>query len=105
MDVYTMGIWQVKSGRESAFIAAWWDLATWTSREFLAVDTVDGVLLSDAGQAGRFVSFGPWASRAQIAAWRSHPGFVSRVTAMKRDLLDSFTASVLDVVPQPDLEG
>ncbi len=98
MSIYTMGIWQAKSGREEAFAAAWWDLATWTAREFLKVKETNGTLLRDRDQPGRFVSFGPWESLEQITAWRAHPGFQERVARMN-GLLENFTPAVLDPVP------
>lgn len=98
MSVYTMGIWQAKLGREAEFAAAWWEFAEWTGRQFLGVEETNGTLLRDRDQPGRFVSFGPWDSLDQIAAWRAHPGFRERVARMN-DLLESFTPAVLDPVP------
>lgn len=43
------------------------------------------------------MSFGPWDSLDQIAAWRAHPGFRERVARMN-DFLESFTPAVLDPV-------
>ena len=95
--VYTSGTWVVKTGREEEFIQAWDELATWTAAEISP--GARAMLLRDRDDPSRFVSFGPWESDEQVAAWRSSEGFASRVGRI-RELLDRFEAHTLDPVAQ-----
>ena len=95
MAVYTVGIWIVKPGREDEFADSWREMAAWTTQSVSSA--ASGTLLRDRERTNRFVSFGPWASVADIEAWRAHPGFADRVGRM-RDLLDEFSPMTLDDV-------
>ena len=95
--VYTSGTWVVKTGREEEFIQAWDELATWTAAEISP--GARAMLLRDRDDPSRFVSFGPWESDEQVAAWRASEGFASRVGRI-RELLDRFEAHTLDPVAQ-----
>jgi heme-degrading monooxygenase HmoA len=92
---YTCGIWTVKPGRDEQFIAAWQDLANWTSRE--VPGSIWAKLLRDRSAPDRFISFGPWESLAAIEHWRSLDGWKQRVARL-RELLDGFDASTLELV-------
>lgn len=96
---HTSGVWTVKAGREDAFIAAWAEMAEWTTRD--VPGSLWGKLLRDHEHPTRFVSFGPWESLEAIAAWREDPGFTQRVGPIM-EMLESFEASVLEVVAEAD---
>jgi quinol monooxygenase YgiN len=69
----TLARWEVKSGNEAAFIEAWDRFAEWTAEH--RAGAMVGVLLQDATDLRRFVSYGPWTGPEQIAAWRRTPEF------------------------------
>ena len=95
MAPYTYGIWQVKPGRADEFVAAWAELAEWTT------ENVSGArwakLLRDTQDENRFITFGPWESLDAIAAWRELDGFRERVGRL-RELLESFEPFTLEPV-------
>lgn len=93
--LYTSGTWIVRAGREEEFVAAWSDLASWTTAEIAPGQRA--MLLRDRDDPSHFVSFGPWDSDEDIARWRASEGFVSRVGRI-RELLDRFEAHTLDTV-------
>jgi heme-degrading monooxygenase HmoA len=94
MTVYTLGVWQVKPGREDEFVAAWHALGQWTvENDFES----HGTLLRDREDASRFVSFGPWPSVDDAARWRAHPEFRRHLSAIQ-DTLESFEPGTFDVV-------
>ena len=92
--LYTVGIWTVKPGREDEFVAAWNEIAARTLEEF---PDARGTLLRHRDQPGRFVSFGPWQSLDQIAAWRASPAFQQGLRDMG-DLLDAFEPGTFELV-------
>jgi heme-degrading monooxygenase HmoA len=94
VTVYTMGVWQVKPGREDDFVNAWDELARWTVES--GFDST-GTLLRDRSRPGRFVSFGPWPSVEAADEWRGSPGFAERLEAL-RDTLEGFEPGTYDVV-------
>ena len=75
-QLYTHGIWTVKSGSESAFISLWAGFANWTARTQPGLVS-SAVLLQDRDDPQRFVSFGPWDDEASIKAWRGMPEFTA----------------------------
>jgi heme-degrading monooxygenase HmoA len=94
-QVYSVGLWTVKPGREDEFVAAWSEFAEWTRREISP--TAVGTLLRDRETANRFVSFGPWESEEQMEAWRAHPGFGEQVAGI-RELLENFSPGTFEQV-------
>jgi heme-degrading monooxygenase HmoA len=58
-EIYTVGIWTVKAGREAEFVAAWRAMGEAT---LIGFPGAHGTLLHDADKPARFISFGPWAS-------------------------------------------
>jgi heme-degrading monooxygenase HmoA len=92
-EIYTVGIWTVKAGREEEFVAAWEAMGEATIAEFPAAD---GRLLHDVDNPGRFVSFGPWDSHDTIAAWRASTSFQEGVARI-RELLDAFEPGTYEV--------
>lgn len=85
-EIYTVGIWTVKAGREEEFVAAWRAMGEATIGEFPAAH---GRLLRDIDNPGRFVSFGPWNSLETVDAWRASTPF-KEGGARIRELLDAF---------------
>lgn len=96
-SLYTLGEWTVKAGREADFVAAWREMAEWTSA------TVPGntwaKLLQDRDAPQRFISFGPWKDDDAVAKWRQHPGFRERVAKLQ-EFLESFTPHSMDVAAE-----
>jgi heme-degrading monooxygenase HmoA len=74
--VYTSGTWKPTPGREQAFVEAWERFAAWASR----LPGAGRLLLTrDLGEAGRYVSFGDWASEDAIRDWKGSPEFKERM--------------------------
>jgi heme-degrading monooxygenase HmoA len=94
MTVYTVGVWQVKSGREEAFVAAWDALGQWTLER--GFDT-HGTLVRDRSDPSRFVSFGPWRSAEEAERWRADPGFAERLARIE-ETLESYEPGTYDVI-------
>lgn len=96
-ELFTHGRWTVAPGKEDEFVAAWRDLAEWTS------DSIPGAgwarLLQDKEHPNVFLSFGPWESLGAIQEWRSADGFTERIGKM-RGLLDDFEAAILDTAAE-----
>ncbi len=92
VDLYTHGVWVVRTGQEEEFVTRWRDLAQWTAANVPGAGTAR--LLQDVDHPGRFISVGPWESREAVASWRSLLGFQERLGRL-RDLLETFTASTL----------
>ncbi len=92
-EIYTVGIWNVKSGCEEEFVAAWRAMGKATVAEFPAAH---GRLLRDVDNPGRFVSFGPWESLETVDAWRTSAAFQEGVARI-RELLDAFEPGTYEV--------
>jgi heme-degrading monooxygenase HmoA len=98
-EVWSSGLWRVKPGRETEFVEQWQAFASWTAQLFPGAHAW---LLRDREQPNEFVSVGPWPSDDAIAEWRSDPGFVQRIGAI-RQLLESFEPRTLDRVASAGL--
>jgi quinol monooxygenase YgiN len=94
VQVYTVGIWTVRPGREDEFVSLWRELADWTLREF---PDAAGTLLRDRERPNRFVSYGPWDSVETIERWRATPEWQD-VVARMREVLDAFEPGTYDLV-------
>lgn len=94
MSVFTVGIWTVKAGSESAFIEAWNALASRTQLDFPGSTAT---LLRDRDVANRFISFGPWSSIEDIEKWRASTTFADGVGRIK-SLLEDFSPHTMDPV-------
>lgn len=70
-EVYTLGAWTVKPGKQDEFVEAW--LAV--GRHFARLDHPPGpgTLLQSVDEPTRFYSFGPWGSLVDVQAMREHP--------------------------------
>jgi heme-degrading monooxygenase HmoA len=92
IDMYTHGVWVVRSGREEEFVARWRELAEWTAANVPGAG--EARLLQDEDHPGRFISIGPWESRDAVRSWRSLLGFQERLGNL-RELLETTTVSTL----------
>ena len=82
-EIWTYGTWVVQPGNEDAFIAAWYDLAQWTSQSFLPGASAH--LLRDAENPQVFTSLGGWPDAETIDRWRESEGFrehISRIVTL-----------------------
>jgi heme-degrading monooxygenase HmoA len=86
-QLYTVGIWTAKEGKEDEFAREWTEFARWTSEH--QPGAADAYLLQDAAHPQRFISFGPWESAERIDAWRATPEFKA-FGARARELCDEF---------------
>lgn len=100
-EIYTVGIWTVKAGREKEFVAAWRALGEATIAEFPAAH---GRLLRDVDNPGRFVSFGPWESLETVDAWRASAPFQEGVARI-RALLDAFEPGTYELSAEVAASG
>jgi heme-degrading monooxygenase HmoA len=91
-DIYTLGIWTVKSDKEKEFINEWTSFANWTSDNIKGAGK--GYLLQDKENALRFISFGPWKDESSIQKWRDSEEFKNFVTKVK-GLCDDFQPNTL----------
>ena len=92
-QLYTSGRWTVVPGQEEEFVAAWRELAEWTSAEIPG--STWATLLQHQEKGKLFVSFGPWESAEAIAAWRASAGFQERIERV-RAMLEDFEPGVFD---------
>lgn len=95
MDLYTLGIWTVKPGKEKRFMKEWTEFANWTDQNISGPGKA--YLLQDQKNPLQFISFGPWDNENSIKKWRDTNEFNSFVTNVK-DLCDDFQPNTLQVV-------
>jgi heme-degrading monooxygenase HmoA len=84
---YTSGTWLVKEGKEEEFVARWTEFTEWSLGNAPGAESF--VLLRDATDPRRFISFGAWEDAGTVAAWRERPAFQERLGAC-RALCDDF---------------
>ena len=70
-QVYTVGRWRVKDGRQQDFIDAWITLGE--IFHSLPDPAREGTLVQSATDPTLFYSFGPWSSMEAVDAMRSDP--------------------------------
>lgn len=71
MDLYTVGIWRIKAGREDDFAKAWEELLGWTAKN--QPGSKGAYMLQDPADPQRFITFGLWESEEAATAWRKTP--------------------------------
>jgi heme-degrading monooxygenase HmoA len=96
-QLYTLGEWTVKGGRQEEFVAAWHEFAEWTAANISG--STWAKLLHDRDAPERFISFGPWQSEEAVTEWRQHPGFRERVAKIQ-ELVDAFRPHDMDVAAE-----
>ena len=70
-DIYTLGAWRVKDGKQTEFVAAWEALGRYFNS--LANPPGTGTLLQSVDEPQQFYSFGPWRSLDDISEMRRQP--------------------------------
>lgn len=70
-DVYTLGVWRVKPGKQAEFIEVWKGLGRFFS--CLPNPPARGTLIRSVDDESLFYSFGPWSSMDDIQAMRADP--------------------------------
>ena len=86
MDIYTLGIWMLRSGRENEFINEWSRFAKSTSKN--TEGNGKAYLLQDEKNPSRFISFGPWQNMDAIKKWRDSEEFKNFVAIVKDLCID-----------------
>ena len=94
-QLFTSGLWLVKSGKEADFIRAWEAFAQWTGEHQSGAG--DAHLLQDLEHPNRFLSFGPWESTERIQEWRGKPEFTAFLTKA-RELCEEIQPRTLKLV-------
>lgn len=80
-EIYSVGIWSVKQGKEEAFLKIWTDLANWTMANKMGGISV--VMLKDVEQNNLFISYGPWTSLESVQKWRQQSEFKAAFVKLK----------------------
>lgn len=93
--IYTLGIWRTIPGKEDEFIALWQSFADWTTGH--VTGSGEGILLLQADNAQRLVSFGPWEDAESVVRWREKPEF-KQFADRARELCDEFDPLNMQVV-------
>ena len=70
-EVYTLGVWRVKDGRQGEFVEAWKGLGRFFRG--LPHPPGEGTLLQSLDEPQQFYSFGPWRTLDDIQEMRGHP--------------------------------
>jgi len=94
-QLYTVGVWTAKPGKEADFVRAWDEFAQWTSAH--QAGAADARLLQDIAHPQRFLSFGPWENAERIDSWRAAPEFRAFATAA-RELCEEFQPGTFKLV-------
>jgi hypothetical protein len=70
-QIYTLGAWHVKEGKQEEFIVAWKELGEVFGS--LPDPPGKGVLIQSTSNPELFYSFGPWNSMEAVEAMRNNP--------------------------------
>src|SRR6185436_5537761 len=70
-EVYTLGVWRVKDGKQSDFVDAWVALGHYFTS--LPHPPGKGTLLQSIDDSQQFYSFGPWRAIEDIQEMRGRP--------------------------------
>jgi heme-degrading monooxygenase HmoA len=89
--VFAFGYWTVKPGREERFLEKWQNFAQWTLNHFRGARWV--YIVRDQEKSNEFISFGPWNSPDNLAAWRQSPKCINAFAELKElcDLVQPVT--------------
>lgn len=94
-EVYTLGVWRVKDGKQSEFVEAWKELGV--HFRDLPNPAGKGTLLQSLDEPRQFYSFGPWKTLDDIQAMREHPDSPKEISKLV-DLCDESLAGAFRVV-------
>ena len=95
-QLFSVGIWLIKSGKENDFIAAFNDFAKWVFNHNLGAGEV--YLLQDLLEPRRVVTCGPWDSIQKIEEWRKLPEFKEFFTKAKEMCDDATPLTMKPVI-------
>lgn len=70
-EIYTLGVWRVKDGKQAEFVKAWRGLGRLFSG--LPRPPGQGTLVQSLDEPRLFYSFGPWSSLEDVREMRGHP--------------------------------
>lgn len=98
-EIYTLGIWKVKPGKEKELIKEWTKFANWSRKNVSGAG--QAYLLQDENDSLRFISFGPWDKESSIQLWRETNEFKNFVAKVK-DLCDDFQPNTLRIASVSD---
>lgn len=70
-QIYTLGAWHVKEGKQQEFIEAWKELGELFGA--LPDPPGKGILIQSTSNTALFYSFGPWNSMEAVEAMRNNP--------------------------------
>ena len=76
-EIYTLGAWRVKGGKQSEFVEAWKGLGGYFRS--LPQPPGEGTLLQSLDDPQQFYSFGPWRSLDDIQEMRSRPATAGEI--------------------------
>ena len=93
-SAFTSGTWTVSPDRADAFVEAWKQFGAWASQMPGAGRLV---LTRDLNEAGRFVSFGAWASEDAVRDWKHSPDFMDQIGQVLQHV-DNFQPGELGLV-------
>jgi hypothetical protein len=95
-EVWTLGRWRVRPGREEEFVAAWRAVGA-AFQALPQPPSGAGTLLRSVEDPALHYSFGPWPSLEAVAAMRATPAAVEAIDAL-RALCDEATPGAFTVV-------
>ena len=84
---YTSGRWLVRAGSEDDFMERWTAFTKWSLDNAPGAESF--VLVRDAADPRRFLSFGAWESQEAVTRWRESPEF-SELLGECRELCEEF---------------
>jgi len=90
-QLYSNGVWQVKSGQEENFKSVWKEFAESALKN---QGVLEGGLLQEIDNSKNFVSFGLWENTESTQKWQNSSEFKSYMAKFK-DLCDSMQIKIL----------
>jgi hypothetical protein len=97
-QLYTLGVWHVKEGREAEFVIAWKELGA-VFASLPQPPSGKGVLIQSVTDPTLFYSFGPWRSASDVAAMRADSRAQAGIQKI-RDLCTEATPGMFRVVAE-----
>ncbi|MCZ7526343.1 MAG: antibiotic biosynthesis monooxygenase [Acidimicrobiia bacterium] len=94
-EIYTLGVWRVKDGKQSEFVEAWKGLGRYFGS--LPRPPGQGTLLQSLDEPQQFYSFGPWRTLDDIQEMRSRRDTPTEIAKLM-DLCDEGRPGTFRVV-------
>jgi hypothetical protein len=82
MEIFTLGRWVVRPGKQEEFVAAWSELGAFFGSLEHPPPPGSGTLLGSLDDPTLFYSFGPWEHADHVAEMRAHPETPGRIGAL-----------------------